>query len=288
MRDYRGNCFQRISSWDKGRSAEHEQCVDWQLGGGGMKKALLTTLYTPLFMVQGQIPVAIERGEVYDPVWVTRGLNRKYIWSSPIASQSAIDIHRPWRMCAFSYRSVVRVLKSLPPGRRFLMIGVGGGSFFHAVKYYWPDAELVGIEKDLGMVNTARKHFGLPDDARIIVEDAEITIAEFQGKEPFNFIYIDAFDGLYPPDVFMQEETIRVVSACLNPDGVLCMNTVRRHGWDRKHRELRTVFASVFEHAGEVASPEGRALPILPHNVVFVGTNATGILRRPFRKILRR
>jgi precorrin-6B methylase 2 len=250
-----------------------------------MKKALLTTLYTPLFMVQGQIPVAIERGEVYDPVWVTRGLNRKYIWSSPIASQSAIDIHRPWRMCAFSYRSVVRVLKSLPPGRRFLMIGVGGGSFFHAVKYYWPDAELVGIEKDLGMVNTARKHFGLPDDARIIVEEAETIILELRGEEKFDFIFVDVYDGLYPPDIFMQEQTIRAISECLNLDGALCMNTVRRHAWDKKHRELRSAFASTFKHTGEAVSGEGRTLPVLPHNVVLVGTNATGVVRRPFSEI---
>lgn len=250
-----------------------------------MKKALLTTLYTPLFMVQGQIPVAIERGEVYDPVWVTRGLNRKYIWSSPIASQSAIDIHRPWRMCAFSYRAAARALKMIPGGRRFLMLGVGGGSFFHAVRHYWPGAELVGIEKDLGMISTARKHFDLPDDAKIFVEEAETIILELRGEEKFDFIFVDVFDGLYPPDIFMQEQTIRAISECLNLDGALCMNTVRRHAWDKKHRELRSAFASTFKHTGEAVSGEGRTLPVLPHNVVLVGTNATGVVRRPFSEI---
>lgn len=250
-----------------------------------MKKATLTLLYAPLFVLQGQIPVAVEHGEIYDPVWVTRGLNRKHIRSSPIASQSTIDVRRSWRMCAFSYRAASRVLKRMPCGRRFLMIGVGGGSFFHAVRHYWPGAELVGIEKDLGMINTARKHFDLPDDAKIFIEDAKIMVVEFRGKERFDFVFVDVFDGLYPPDIFMQEQTIRAISECLNTGGVLCMNTVRRHAWDKKHRELRSAFASTFKHTGEAVSGEGRTLPVLPHNVVLVGTNAAGIVRGPFREI---
>ena len=250
-----------------------------------MKKAILILLYAPLFVLQGQIPIAIERGEVYDPVWVTRGLNRRHIWSSPVASQSTIDVRQPWRMCALSYQAAASLLKNMRGVCRFLMIGVGGGSFFHAVRRHWPDAELVGIEKDRGMINIARKHFGLPDNVRVFVEDAEPIIAEFRGKERFDFVFVDVFDGLYPPDIFMQEQTIRAISECLNLDGALCMNTVRRHAWDKKHRELRSAFASTFKHTGEAVSGEGRTLPVLPHNVVLVGTNAAGIVRGPFREI---
>ena len=91
----------------------------------------------------------------------------------------------------------------------------------------------------------------MPDDAKIFVEEAETIILKLRGEEKFDFIFVDVFDGLYPPDIFMQEQTIRAISECLNLDGGIVHEApcAATHGI-RANRELRSAFASTFKHTG--------------------------------------
>lgn len=214
--------------------------------------------------------------------WITRGPTRIHIRTSPVTIQSALNLNKPWRMCASNYRTMAKVLRLMPGGKRFLMLGVGGGSFFHVVKKWWPQAELVGIEKNPTMYSIARKHFRLPDDVQVFLGDAEDLFKQDIAR--FDFVLCDVFEGTYPPENFMREPTIRKLSEHLSPDGLLCMNTSRPHKWDSKHKRLQGAFTSVFKYVGEVVSSEGSILPVAPHNVVIVGTNSRAVAQKVLGK----
>jgi spermidine synthase len=232
---------------------------------------ILALLYTPMFLLQGELPIALDSG-----YWITRGPTRIHIRTSPVTIQSALNLNKPWKMCTSNYRIMAGILSRLR-GRRFLMLGVGGGSFFHVVKRWWPEAELYGVEKSPAMYNIARKYFKLPD-AHVVIGDAQDLINDT--SERYDFILVDVFEGTYPPENFMQEPLVRKLSKHLNPEGLLCMNTARHHRWDIKHRQLQRAFSSVFMYADEVVSFEGRLLPVAPHNVVVLGTNSQAVAQK--------
>ena len=58
---------------------------------------------------------------------------------------------------------------------------------------------------------------------------------------------------------------------------MVCMNFVRAHPWDGAHRRFKSVFAECFASMAEYVSMPGRAMPLLPHNVILTGANSRDV-----------
>lgn len=233
-------------------------------------KKLLTY---PLIWLQGERVITVVSGNIGD-LWVTESLFKRRVRTSPVGIQTAVNKPSPWKPCYFNYRAVAKVLRKQTKVDRFLMGGVGGGSFLHTFRHWFPKAEIEAVDIDPAMLRLAKVFFNIPEDVNLTVGDFREYLQKNHGV--FDFIYIDVFDGMYPPEEFYKKSFLESVKKALSQGGTVCMNTVKKHPWDKKHQELRNTFEEIFDNVKEMYGFEGRILPLLPHNVVLVVNNDKG------------
>lgn len=222
----------------------------------------------PLLWLQGEWVLKVLPSPVFGEVWITENPFCRCIRSSPFVIQTAMSKRKPWKPCASHYRTVAEVLRRVPGMKKFLMVGLGGGSFLHTVKHYWPDAVIEAIDIDPVMLAIAREYFDAPPEAILVLMDPRDYFRGDHGL--FDFIFIDVFDGMYPPEELLNEEFFGNMAKALSPGGVVCMNTVRKHPWDVKHRKIRDLFEKTFGCVAEMPGLPGKVMPFLPHNVVLL------------------
>jgi predicted membrane-bound spermidine synthase len=112
--------------------------------------------------------------------------------------------------------------------RQVLLLGLGAGSVAQAVRALDPDARIVGVELDPGVVRLARRHFGLDRlGVELVIGDA----LEFlkRDRQRFDLIVEDLFVG--PPRSVRKPERLladgyRLIARRLHPGGYVTSNTI--------------------------------------------------------------
>jgi spermidine synthase len=160
-----------------------------------------------------------------DSVYVSErfGVRSLHIGSDTI--QSSMRLARPNDLELAYTRSMMAFLLFVPPPRRVLMVGLGGGSLAKFVYHRLPEAVTEVLEVNPQVVAIARQHFELPAaDQRLIVRvcDAAPFIAGEGGA--FDAILVDGYDG----DAQVPElATVEFYGSCrrrLAGGGVLVVN----------------------------------------------------------------
>ena len=118
----------------------------------------------------------------------------------------------------------------LPTRRRprVLVLGLGGGAVARALRKLAPTIEMVGVERDRAVVETARRHLGLDDlDLEVLTLDARDYLA--RERRSFDLIIEDLFVGssrsVRKPD-WLLEEGYPAIEKRLRPGGVVSANTI--------------------------------------------------------------
>ncbi len=147
--------------------------------------------------------------------------------------QSAFCLNQPDRVELSYIRAMLLNLVFGPEPRRVLILGLGGGSLARFFLTHYPDARLVVVEYRSAVARVARQFFGVPESPRLELHIADcrdyLHAASAANAEPFDHIYIDAFDmdGLSPsinrPDFFQG------CGQLLQPDGSLAINLWGHH-----------------------------------------------------------
>lgn len=119
---------------------------------------------------------------------------------------------------------------ALPPERRrrFLLLGLGGGSAARIVRALAPDALIVGVELDADVVRAARRHFAL--DAlglELIVDDALAVLR--RERRRFDAVLEDVFvghgDDVHKPD-WIPHPGLDLAARRVRDRGLLVSNTL--------------------------------------------------------------
>jgi spermidine synthase len=114
------------------------------------------------------------------------------------------------------------------PGRRVLLLGLGGGSAARAIRALDPAVEIVGVERDVDVIHLAKLHFGLDQlGVEVVVDDAFRYLEEERRR--FDLVIDDVFVGSQhtihkPPQ--MLETGYPLVRRRLKPGGILAANTI--------------------------------------------------------------
>jgi spermidine synthase len=111
-----------------------------------------------------------------------------------------------------------------PEIRRVLLLGLGAGSIAVYLHRFVPDAAIDAVELDPGVIEAAKKYFGLRETAtfRLIPGDARMFLNRH--PEPYDLIFVDAFTGSYIPFHLMTKEFYQLVRNRLSPHGVAAFN----------------------------------------------------------------
>ena len=108
--------------------------------------------------------------------------------------------------------------------KRVLVLGLGGGAVPLYLAHFLPDATVDSVEVDPGVIEAAKKYFGLRETERFHLIEGDGRLYLNRHSEKYDIIVLDAFSGSYIPFHMMTKEFYQLVREHLAPHGVVAIN----------------------------------------------------------------
>jgi spermidine synthase len=140
-----------------------------------------------------------------------------------------VAVHSVWRRDSVLTGGVWDAFLALPPllGRpleRVAILGNAAGTTARALGVYYPEAEIDGVELDPAVSRVGRRYFGLEDNPRLTVHDADARPFLRQADERYDLVVVDAYHQPYVPFYLATREFFALVRERLAPGGILALN----------------------------------------------------------------
>lgn len=117
--------------------------------------------------------------------------------------------------------TVEKIRKSKKEAKNVLILGLGGGSAAYQIRYYFPEARIVGVDIDPIMVELGEKYLGLKD-IEVRIEDAVGFVK--RTKEKYDLILVDTYLGDEFPKKLENDKFLNKVKELLKKDGIIVFN----------------------------------------------------------------
>jgi len=161
------------------------------------------------------------------------------------ALQSVINQQNPQILALKNLRSLMGILLFLPPPERICLLGTGGGSLIHFLRFHYPKSHITAVEIDHELLEIMHAKMSLPradDLLTYVIDDASHFIDTSEQK--FDLIIADLFLGIQSPPWLLQSASMHRLNAMLTDTSGLCYNLVIDSEVDFKafYANLRTVF----------------------------------------------
>lgn len=164
---------------------------------------------------------------VYNSKELSTGRPTREMVTGPHGRQSAMYLDDNNEL-AVAYTRFYRLAEYFKPEmKRMLVLGGGGFSFPKYALEHYPELYIDVVELDPGIINLARKHFGLAANPRlrIIEEDARIFLQKTTDR--YDVILCDVFTSHYSiPFHLATVEAIVRLRDTLTPSGVVLVNVL--------------------------------------------------------------
>jgi spermidine synthase len=169
----------------------------------------------------------------------------------------------------FPYAWTLGLLPYLrPDGKDLLMIGLGGGETVKLFSRY--GIRTTAVEVDPAVAETARVHFGLPEQGfRLVVDDGRRYLRRHE--QVYDFVVLDAYAGSCPPAHLFSIEAFAEMKGRLRPGGLLAVNVVVQGHRDPLAADVAATLSGLFAH--RLAFPTEKD-PQRLGNVVLLASDA--------------
>ena len=192
---------------------------------------------------------------VYNEIFVAKTRNlltMSFHWKGYYFQESQVNLADPDDL-PMLYARTMSIATIYPQDvKRVLIIGLGAGGISTYLGRFLPDATIDGVELDPGVIDVAKKYFGIRETrkSRFIASDGRVFLN--RNKETYDLIVVDAFTGSYIPFHLMTKEFYGLVRDRLTPQGVAAFNILPGTKlYDSNLRTLKTVFDRIdVYHAG--------------------------------------
>ncbi len=149
--------------------------------------------------------------------------------------------------------------------RRFLVIGLGGGTLPAFLRRHYPEADIDAVDINPEVAQAAITQLGFREDARmrIHITDGRRFIESVQ--QPYDAIFLDAFGADALPSHLTTAEFLSAVRRAVREDGVVIGNlwsSATRPPYDSMVHTYRETFGAL--HVLRVAGTNNRILYALP------------------------
>ena len=191
--------------------------------------------------------VLYEKTSAYNTIVVTQEENglRVLRFGKGGARQSVVKLGDPDHL-ALPYAQVALVGLALSEEpRRFLVVGLGGGTLPMFLRKYYPNATIDAVDIDPEVVDVAKKFFGFREDELMTAHVADGRQFIEKTRQPYDVIFLDAFGADSIPAHLTTQEFLQAVRRAVTPGGVVVGNLWDRSGnplYDSMVRTYREVF----------------------------------------------
>ncbi len=140
-----------------------------------------------------------------------------------------VAVHSVWRPDSVLTGGVWDAFLAVPPllGRpleRVAILGNAAGTTARALGVYYPEAEVDGVEIDPAVSRVGRRYFGMDDNPRLTVHDADARPFLRSTDRRYDLIVVDAYRQPYVPFYLATREFFRLVRERLAPGGIVALN----------------------------------------------------------------
>jgi SAM-dependent methyltransferase len=194
-----------------------------------MSKRVLKALATgvkALLPDKGPITVFEDDSPFHHIIIRDEGPNRTMYFTGPEGeeAETAINLEDPGRS-VFEYPGLMLTALALGPGRRILLLGLGGGYLPGLFARFLPERELTVVEVDPLVAELAGTYFGFTTgpNVRLVLADGRDFLAG-QSPAAFDQIWLDAFSGDYVPAPLSGLAFLELCRDRLAPGGILAQN----------------------------------------------------------------
>ena len=186
---------------------------------------LAALLLVPPGLIKGEEGLIHEETSYYQYIGVVERPDGRRL----LHLNEGVAVHSLWRPDSVLTGGVWDAFLALPPllGRplkRVAILGNAGGTTARALGVYYPDADIDGVELDPAVSRVGRRYFGMGENPRLTVHDADARPFLRSTDERYDLIVVDAYRQPYVPFYLATREFFRLVRDHLRPGGVVALN----------------------------------------------------------------
>jgi spermidine synthase len=192
----------------------------WLLVGA----ALAALVAIPPGAVKAEPGTIHEEESLYQYIQVVERNGARYLHLN-----EGVEVHSVWRPHSVLTGGEWDMFLPLPallgqPVRTVAILGNAGGTTARAYGVYYPRARIDGVELDPAVTRVGRRFFGLDDNPRLVVHDADARPFLRRTARRFDLIFVDAYRPPYVPFYLATREFFELARRRLTPGGLIAMN----------------------------------------------------------------
>ncbi len=229
--------------------------------------------------------VIFERDTMYHHIKVIDSGGRRFL-KFDRQDQSGIYLRLPYRSCLKYADFVHLAMVFQPETKKFLTIGLGGGSVPREFFQDYPRLLIESVELDPVVIKVARRYFFLPRNRRFIIHEADGRRFLVRSDETYDIIFTDAYFAEAMPFHLLTKEFFELVRKRLSPEGVLVSNIIGsvKGRYSQLYRSvlktIRTVFPVTYTFAVPFSSEEGKPSAYDRRNLIIIALKEGDALSR--------
>lgn len=165
--------------------------------------------------------------------------------------------------------------------RRFLIIGLGGGTLPSFLRKHYPDAEIDAVDINPEVAYAAKNHLGFREDERMRIHIADGRKFVEAVQQPYDAIFLDAFGADAVPAHLTTKEFLSAVRRAVRTDGVVIGNiwfTATNPPYDSMVHTYEETFGEL--HVLRVTGTSNRILYALPRSQPLGRAELAGLAQK--------
>ena len=229
------------------------------------------------------------------PVCVYQRGSMRYLTFGNAVEQSCLNLDQPQTLQHVYTQAMLLGPVLLPDAANTLLLGLGGGSLVRALRQIRARMRIDAVEHRQAVIDLARSHFLLDEDARLRLHCAEGEQFVRDSEGEYDLLMLDLYlaEGAHPAQT--QEAFLHACADRLSERGILLANQ-----WCSEYRDSQRAQAAMRDVFGErllylqvqggntIAVGFKGELPDLNRNRLFEQAQAYGLaLQIPLQKLVR-
>ena len=187
--------------------------------------AIAALVAVPPGAIKAEAGLLYEEDSLYQFIQVVERSDGKRL----LRLNEGVAVHSVWRRDTVLTGGVWDAFLALPPLldrplRSVAILGNAAGTTARALGVFYPEARVDGVELDPAVSRAGRRYFGLEDNPRLTVHDADARPFLRRTDERYDLIVVDAYHQPYVPFYLATREFFRLARERLEPGGILALN----------------------------------------------------------------
>ncbi len=181
----------------------------------------------------------------YASLSIVQNADRIELRSDTDTLLSVINRKNPQKLALTNLEYLMGILLFLRAPRNILLLGTGGGSLIHFLRYHYPMCRLTSVDFDAELQELMRHKMLLPsadENLVYIIDEASHYLNDC--KHQFDLILVDIFSGSQSPGWLLESPGIRRIHGLLTDQGAVAYNLLvdSDFTFDLFYRQLAQVF----------------------------------------------